>query len=109
MATHRLGTEYERAGGIEQRTRPEPIKAEEALEILSRLSDMIADRVVERLARPSDTRLLSTSDAARETGQSIGAIRAAVAGGELAHVRVGRVFRFLKSDLDAWIKRNRVA
>lgn len=78
-------------------------------DVLTALLDMLADRVAERLAVPNTGRLLTTAEAARETGQSASTIRAAVAAGELAHIRVGRIFKFRRSDLDAWIDRSRIA
>ncbi len=82
-------------------------EAAETDRLLETIADLVAERVVARLNAPNTGRLLSTEEAATETGMTEATIRSAANGGELAHVKVGRVFRFLRSDLDAWIKRSR--
>lgn len=78
-----------------------------ASEILDAFVDMVAERVVEKMGKPDVSRAMSTEEAAKFTGMSEYAIRQAVHDEELPCVRVGRVMKFLKGDLDAWLQRNR--
>jgi excisionase family DNA binding protein len=75
---------------------------------LEGLIDLMADAVVERIASrhaPPAPELLPL----RATGQSVRTLRAAIAAGELAAVKVGRELQVRREDLDRWIASRAVA
>jgi excisionase family DNA binding protein len=53
-------------------------------------------------------RLLTLQEAAEELGLKVWTLRRAMWDGELATVRIGRVIRLDRRDLEAWLERRKV-
>jgi len=53
-------------------------------------------------------RLISVSQAAEELGLPVWTLKSALWKGQLAHVRLGRLIRLERNDLEAWITSRKV-
>jgi excisionase family DNA binding protein len=70
---------------------------------LDALADAIAVRVVSRLNKSEEPRLLSVNDAAAYIGRSQKALRHMIASGAIPCVRDGSRVHLDRADLDGWI------
>ena len=71
---------------------------------LDALADAIANRVLARLQRSQDARLLSVREAAEYLGRTEKALRHMVANGTIPAVREGSRVHLDRADLDRWIE-----
>jgi len=68
------------------------------------LVDAIAARVLARLSRSDEPRLLSVNDAASYIGRTPKALRHMIANGAIPAIREGARIHLDRADLDRWIE-----
>jgi excisionase family DNA binding protein len=71
---------------------------------LDALADAIASRVVARLNKSEEPRLMSVSEAALYIGRTPKALRHMIAGGTVPTVREGLRVHLDRADLDQWVE-----
>jgi excisionase family DNA binding protein len=71
---------------------------------LDALADAIAERVVARVNRGREPRLLSVNEAASYIGRTAKALRHMIASGAIAVVREGSRLHLDRADLDHWVE-----
>lgn len=75
---------------------------------LDALADAIAARVVARLSKSEEPRLMSVKEAAVHIGRTTKALRHMIAGGKLPAIREGSRVHLDRADLDQWIEMRKV-